>query len=107
MTRLKDGHLQELLLKGNTQTQKYIESIEARNAQRAQEAGDAEETQRIAEEADNEALEKIMSIVSSQAPTLPPPPDAVAAADSFLASLKSDTEHNSRHKDSRRRRESR
>ena len=87
------------MLKCNTQTQKYIDSFEARKAQQLQQAqGDGKLSDTEGEEADNKALETIMSLVSSLGPTLPPPPStAAAAADNFLASLKEEADQNARH----------
>lgn len=78
--------MQELLLKCNTGTQKYIDEIESRKASEDSEAKES------SAEADNAALEKVMGLVSSHAEALPPPPEAVSAADDFLSSLKSESE---------------
>ncbi len=81
--------MQELLLKCNTGTTKYIESVAARKAGDPAAEG---EDQPSSTETDNAALEKIMGIVSSHAQALPPPPEAVTAADDFLSSLKAESE---------------
>jgi len=95
---------QELLLKCNTGTQKYIDSIEARKAKDAADGVEAmdvdskegEKPAESAAELDNKALETIMGLVSTHAQQLPPPPEAVAAADSFLSSLKEESERSGR-----------
>ena len=91
--------LQELLLKCNSGTQKYIDEINSRKASGA--AGGTAPEQDGAD--DNAALEKIMGLVSSHAQALPPPPEAVTAADNFLSSLKSESERKEKTgRDSRR-----
>jgi hypothetical protein len=98
---------QELLLKCNTGTQKYIDSIEARKAKDAEEGvegmdvntekeGEEEKPTETSADLDNKALEIIMGLVSTHAQQLPPPPEAVAAADSFLSSLKEESEKSGR-----------
>ena len=78
---------QELLLKCNTGTQKYIAEYEARRAQNAPEAMEVDDEDKDSTaDADNRALEVIMGLVSAHAQTLPP--DPAAAADSFLSSLR-------------------
>lgn len=78
--------LQELLLKCNSGTQKYVDEMESRKA------SEDEDAKQSTANADNEALEKIMGLVSAHAQALPPPPEAVTAADNFLSSLKSEAE---------------
>ena len=81
---------QELLLKCNTGTQKYIAEYEARRAQNGPQAMEVDEEDTADKDstadADNRALEVIMGLVSAHAQTLPP--DPAAAADSFLSSLR-------------------
>ena len=90
--------MQELLLKCNTGTSKYIESVAARRASEQP----AEADQPSSTETDNAALEKIMGIVSSHAQALPPPPEAVSQADDFLAKLAESEKKDGRSRDGRR-----
>lgn len=100
---------QELLLKWNTATQKYIEELQARKereaaaakakgedtkadsgaaagAEPAAEAGTAEEGEDTEASKDNAILEKIMAIVSEQASRA----SAHEAADEFLSGMRED-----------------
>lgn len=92
--------LQELLLKCNTGTQRYIDEMEARKAMGGAPVGEASDPEEAPKpstaDGDNAALEKVMSLVSKHAESLPPPPEAVTAADNFLSSLKQDTEKGGR-----------
>ena len=94
--------VQELLLKCNTGTTRYIESVADRRA--GAPASEADQPNSV--ETDNEALEKIMGIVSSHAQALPPPPEAVTQADDFLAKLAESEKKDSRSRDVRRGRRS-
>lgn len=104
---------QELLLKCNSGTQKYIDEIEARKAREARQSGQDKSSKTVAEgaedeeeeekpdepsstELDNQALEKIMGIVSTLAQHLPAPPEATSAAEAFLSKLKEEEESKSK-----------